>query len=176
MVGAIGIGWEVTSGIVERHTNAPAVRAGIVDVDFVRWIGRHSATAHHIHLAVEVQPSGFSSGPRYRRNRTNGVRHWIKAKRVIRVYHGPALVIRCTPHVDDPVDAARRRIHNPFGRVGLLGPLGSYPSRGIKLPDLVGGSYVDVEPAQDVELVVSHSETTRENRSHRTGPIVSSQG
>ena len=52
------------------------------------------------------------------------------------------------------------RIHDPHWRVCLLCPLGPYSKGGIKLPDLVGGRYVDVEPAQDVELVVSHRKST----------------
>ena len=44
----------------------------------------------------------------------------------------------------------------PTGVFTFLCPLGAYRSSGIKLPYLVGGGYVDVEPAQDVELVVSH--------------------
>ena len=39
--------------------------------------------------------------------------------------------------------------------------LAAYSSVGIKLPDLVGGRYVDIEPAQDVQLVVSHRKSTR---------------
>ena len=60
-----------------------------------------------------------------------------------------------------PLMRAGGRIHDPHRRVCLLCPLGSYSSVGIKLPDLVGGRYVDIEPAQDVELVVSHRKPTR---------------
>ena len=42
-------------------------------------------------------------------------------------------------------------------------PLGAYGSSGIKLPYLVSGGYVDVEPAQDVHLVASHRKPTRQN-------------
>ena len=35
---------------------------------------------------------------------------------------------------------------------------------GVKLPDLIGGGYVDVESAQDVQLVVGYREPTRQDR------------
>src|SRR4029077_17513924 len=68
-------------------------------------------------------------------------------------------------------------VHDPF-RCGHRGqcPLGPYSSRRIKLPYLVCRAYVDVEPAQDVQLVVSHCKPTRENGSHSPRPVVSSEG
>ena len=53
-------------------------------------------------------------------------------------------------HVDDAIYRARGRIHDPNRRVHSLEPLGAYGRGWIKLPDLVGRGYVDVEPAQDV--------------------------
>ena len=73
MVSAVGIGREVAPRIAEGQACAPGVRARIVDVNFVGRIGRHSASADDIQPAVEVKPSGFPSGSRYRRNRANGV-------------------------------------------------------------------------------------------------------
>ena len=61
----------------------------------------------------------------------------------------------------------------PSGVVLVQCPLGAYRSSGIKLPYLVGGGYVDVEPAQDVQLVVGDRKATRQNCSHGTRPVVS---
>ena len=63
-----------------------------------------------------------------------------------------------------PSNGACGRIHDPFRRVHFLCPPGACGSIGIKLPDLVSGSYVDVKPAQDVQLVISHRKATRQDR------------
>ena len=93
MVGAVGIGREVAPRIVERLAQRPAIGNWIIHVDFVGRIRRHSASTHHIHLSVEVKPSRFPSGSRYRRNRANAVSYWIEAERVGGVYHQATLVI-----------------------------------------------------------------------------------
>src|ERR1044072_6714604 len=93
-----------------------------------------------------VAPCGWGD----RRDRAGGVTRRVKAKGVGGVDYRPTLVIRCASHVDDSIYGARRRIHDPLRRVRHLGPLGSYPLSRIKLPDLIRGAYVDVEPAQDV--------------------------
>ena len=61
----------------------------------------------------------------------------------------------------------------PSGVFVLCSPLGAYRSSRIKLPYLVGGGYVDVEPAQYVQFVASHRKTTRQNRACRVArPVV----
>ena len=54
MVGAVGIGWEVAPRSVEWRTDGPTVSAYIIDVHLIGWVGRDSAAAHDIQLAVEV--------------------------------------------------------------------------------------------------------------------------
>ena len=93
MCSAVSIGGEVAPRIVERQVCAPTVRARIIDVDFVGRIGRHSASTHHIHLPVEVKPTGFSSGSRYGRNRADAVSYRIEAEGVGGVHHCATLVI-----------------------------------------------------------------------------------
>ena len=93
MVGAVGIGREVAPRMVERDAQAPGVRAWVVDVDFVGRIGRHSASAHHIHLPIEVQSTRFTSGSRYGRNGADAVSRRVEAERVGGVDHRATLVI-----------------------------------------------------------------------------------
>ena len=93
MCSAVGIGREVAPRIVEGQACAPGVRARIVDVDFVGRIGRHSPASHHIQPALEVKPSGFPSGSRYRRNRANGVSWWIEAEGSGGIHYRATLVI-----------------------------------------------------------------------------------
>ena len=65
-------------------------------------------------------------------------------------------------------------IHDSYRRGHFLCPLGAYGSSGIKLPDLVRGSYFDLNPPT-VQLVVSHCKTTWQI-AHGAWPIVSGQG
>ena len=66
-----------------RRIYRPAVRDRIVDVHFIRRVGRDSATSHDQHDAVEVQRSRFACGSRYCRYRADGVRYWIEAKELV---------------------------------------------------------------------------------------------
>ena len=175
MCSAVSIGREVAPCIIEGQVCAPGVRARIIDVDFVGGIGRYPAATHHIQFPIEVQPACLTGSSRDRRNRANAVRYRIEAEGIGGVYHSATLVIRCASHVDDATYGRCRRIHDAYWRVCFLCPLSPYSSGGIKLPDLIGGGYVDVESTQDVELVVSYRKPTGQNRSHRTRPIVSGQ-
>ncbi len=81
--------------------------------------------------------------------------------------------VRGAAHVNDTIDGARGRIHDPNRRVNLLRPPGALRSVGIELPNLVGRSNVDVEAAEDVQLIVSDGKTTRQNRARRIArPVV----
>src|SRR5439155_19857406 len=133
---------------------------------------------YHIHLVVEIKPSGLPRSPRYGCDRANTVGDWVEAEGVSSVNHheGYGIEIRRTSHVDDAVYGAGGRIHDPFRRVHFLCPPGACRSIGVKLPDLVGGSYADVEPAQDVQLVVGYRKPTRQDSACGiTGPVVAAK-
>ena len=93
MIRTIGIRREVAARVVKRHVCAPSVSAWIIDVDFVGGIGRYAAATHHIHLAIEVQPTRLTGSSRDRRNRTNRVSYWIEAEGIVSVDHRATLVI-----------------------------------------------------------------------------------
>ena len=123
-------------------------------------------------LSALVSPVALGIGC----DRANCVGDRIEAERVGGVHHCATLEIRRTSHVDGAAYGARGRIHDPFRRVHLLCPPGACRSIGVKLPYLVGGSHVDVEPAQDVQLVVSHRKPTRQNRAGGiTRPVVAAK-
>src|SRR5262249_53336084 len=105
--------------------------------------------------------------------RADGIAGRIEAERVVGVHHSTSLKVRCACQVDDAIYGACRCVHDPFRRVHHLCPLGAYALSRIKLPDLIGGGYVDIEPAEYVQLVVSHCETTRQDRAYDIpGPVV----
>src|SRR5213078_1162847 len=115
------------------------------------------------HLTIEAQRSRLPCRPRYGCYRAGHVAAGIEAERVGGVDHRATGEIRRPSHVDDATYGACGCEHDPFRRVHFLCPLGAYGSSGVKLPYLVGGSYVDVEPAQDVQLVVNHCKPTRQD-------------
>ena len=173
MVGAVGIGGKVAPRIREWQTNRPRISARVVDVHLVRWIGRDSATAHHIHVTVEGKPSRLARGTRYRRDGAGGVSRRVEAEGVSSVDHRASGVIRGASHVDDATYGGCRCIHDPLRRVHHLGPLGAYRTIGVELPYLVGGGYVDVEPAQNIHLVARLGEPTRQDCACGVpGPVV----
>ena len=154
----------------------PSVSAWIVDVHFVRGIGRDSPATHHLHLSVKVKSSRLACSPRYRCYRANGVGDRVEAERVGGVHHCATLEIRCSSHIDDAIYGACGRIHDPFRRVHFLCPLGACRSSGIKLPYLVGGSYVNVKSTQDVQLVVGYRKATRQDRAGGiTRPVIAAK-
>src|SRR5437667_7072373 len=133
----------------------------MIDVHLRGGIGRDSATAHDIHVTVEGKASRLPRGSRYRCYPADGVGGRVEAERVGGVHHCATLVVRCASHVDDATYGGCGCIHDSFRR-GHRGqyPLGTYGSVRIKRPYLVGRSYVDVEPAQDIHLVTSLREAT----------------
>lgn len=163
MAGAVGISGEVAPRRHERRNGGaccPHASCWVKDVHFIRGIRRDSASTHNQHFAIKVQRSRLPCGPRYRYYRADSVSDRIEAKRVGGVDHRATGEIRCARQINDAIYGARWCVHNPYRRVHHLRPLGAYSSSRIKLPDLVGGSYVDVEPAQDIKLIVNHRKTT----------------
>src|SRR5439155_23106661 len=122
----------------------------IVGVHFAGGIGRDSAPAHHQHLAIEGKRPRLARGPWYGSYRAGGVSDRAELERVSGVDHRAAGVIRRASDVDHVTYGACGWVHDPFRRVYSLWPLGAYGLCGIKLPDLVSGGYVDVEPAEDI--------------------------
>src|SRR5216117_2968861 len=150
---AVRVSWEVAPRSHERRnwgTCCPGVSAWVVDVHLARGIGGDSTPAHDQHQAVEVKRSRLPCGPRYRCYRAGGIGARVEAERVGGVDQQASLEIRCPTHVDDATYGGCRCIHDPLRRVHHLCPLRAHSSSGIKLPDLIGGGYVDVESAQDV--------------------------
>src|SRR5262249_14731866 len=125
-----------------------------------RRIRCDSTATHHIHLVAEVKRSGFPGGSWYCRYRAERVSDRVKAERVRGIDYCTTLVIRGACHVNHAAYGGCGRVHDAF-RCGHRGhcPLRADGAIGIKGPYLVGGSYVDVEPAQSVQLVVKDRET-----------------
>src|SRR4029077_3484593 len=103
-----------------------------------------------IHLPIEAKRSRLPCSPRYRCDRADAVTRGIEAERVGGVHHCATLEIRRTSYVNGAAYGACGRVHDSFRRVHFLCPPGACRSIRIKLPYFVGGSHVDVEPAQDV--------------------------
>ena len=143
MVGTIGVGREVAPRIVEGQAYAPAVRARIVDVDFVGRIGRHSASTHHIHPAVEVKRTRLACCSRYVGNRADSIRDRVIDKGVRSIGQSAGRRwddIGASTRLDEVANcrrgyvAARNRQNS-----SLLYPGG----RRSKLPDLAGRGHRD---------------------------------
>lgn len=149
----VGVGREIAPRGHERgnkRINRPAVTERIIYVHFVGRVGSNSTATHYQHLPAKGKRTCLACCPRYGCNRADTVSGRIEAKRISGVNYRAARVVRSSSHIDDAIYAACRRIHDPYRRVHSLYPLGAYGSSGIKFPYLVGGGYVDVEPAQDV--------------------------
>src|SRR6267378_1334437 len=74
------------------------------------------------------------------------------------------------------MEGACGRIHDSYRRVHFLCPPGACCSIWVKLPYLIGGSYENVESAQDVQLVVGYRKPTRQNRAGGiTRPVVAAK-
>ena len=141
------VGREIAPRRHERRKDRPAVIERIIHVHLVGRVGRNSPAAHHEHLAVQGKRTCLACRPRYGGNRADTISGRIEAKRVSGVNYRAARVVRSSSHIDDAIYAACRRIHDAYRRVHPLYPFGAYGSSGIKFPYLVGGGYVDVEPA-----------------------------
>ena len=56
-----------------------------------------------------------------------------------------------------------------------MGPLRAYALCGIKLPDLIGGSDVNIKSTEDVQFVINYSETARQDCAHGAWPVVAGE-
>src|SRR5438132_3240215 len=164
VLGAVGVGREVAPRSHERRNGViycPRVSARIIRVHLAGWVGRDSAPAHDQHLAVVGKRTRLPCGPRYGCYRAGGVGARVEAERVGGVDHRATGEIRCPSHVDDATYGACGCVHDPFRRDRCTRcRLGAYGGSWVELIDTVGGGYVDVEPAQYVELVASHCKAT----------------
>src|SRR5262249_37452431 len=82
-----------------------------------------------------------------------GVGDRVEAEGVSGVDHQASLEIRCPPNVDNATYGGCGRVHDPYRRVHSLQPLCAHGRRGVKLPYLVGGGYIDFESAKYVLFV-----------------------
>ena len=164
---AVSVGGEVAPRVGERWNGriyCPTVRARIISIHFVGWIGRGSSTAHHEHLTVEVKRPRLSCRSRYGGNRADRIRHRIINKRVGRIGKSASRDIAAPTRIDEAADGRRRYVaERNWQDSALLHPCGR---AGSKLPDLVyplPSARDGVESAEHVQLVLKHGEAARNN-------------
>jgi len=148
--------------VIEK-ARCPTVILTVVHVDFVRWVRCISPAAHDPHIVIvaagqyEGKRSSLARSPWYAGNGRDGISYGVIYKRIVAIMDRTAVPSATSTGVDAIDDACCGYIAERNWQVcALLHP--SVSSRS-KFPNRVDHSSVDLETAQDVELVEEYCET-----------------
>ena len=157
VVSTVGTDGEVAPRSSECRAKRPAIGHWIIDVHFVRGIRGNSAAAHdpHFHACsiVERKRTGFSRSPWYVSNGADGISYWVIHKGIVRIDNRAIQKIAATAGVDAVTDSGGRYIAAHLRQNSGF----HHPATGrSKLPNRVNHPDVNVEPTQNVKLVIEN--------------------
>jgi hypothetical protein len=117
VVGAEGISSEVAPRRNERRTNRPEVKYRIVDVHFIRWVGRISAAPHNIHLwrSSKGKRPRLTRIPRYGGNGSDAICYRVILVGEVAVMNGSAVPRASSSCVNEIPDSSGRYIAERCG-------------------------------------------------------------